>query len=285
MGTLAMLSAGGCFKSGSSSGTGGSTGGGDAGTGGAGAQSDAGTSDAAKPGDASTSDLRAGDAAAEASVPCTTSFGAGNPVQYAFNQGANNGWYQYIGHDEGMTGLTSSLGASFTDGHSCPGSLVFAVNFVAYQMPAIHNESAATEIYYGDSPNGKNWSAYKALHAWVKVQTADRQGLNGVYFYVKSGNGKYQSSFGASTELADWHELVIDLTVPASGFNGVVPNDVQLIGFEVALNQTPPTGAPPTPSQAVLSVDDIWLEALAPADGGATDGAATGDGGDASTGQ
>jgi len=52
-------------------------------------------------------------------------------------------------------------------------------------------------------------------------------------------------------------------------------NDVQLIGFEVALNQTPPTGAPATPSQAVLSVDDIWLEALPPGDGGtdAADGA------------
>jgi hypothetical protein len=267
---LAMLTAGGCFKSSSPSGTGGAGG---AGTGGAGGQADAGSSDAANPTDASPSDVRVGDASPEAAGPCTTSFGAGNLVQYAFNQGANNGWYQFIGHDEGNTGLTSSLGASFTDGHSCPGSLVFGVNFMAYQTPTIHNESAATEIYYTDSPNGKNWSAYRALHAWVKVQTADRLGLNGVYFYVKSGNGKYQSAFGASAALADWHELVIDLTVPASGFNGVVPNDVQLIGFEVALNQTPPTGAPTTPSPAVLSVDDIWLEALPPADGGASDGA------------
>jgi hypothetical protein len=236
--------------------------------------------------DAIASDATA-DSRADASGACVTSFGAGNSVQYAFDLGANAGWYQFVGHDEGNTGLTSSLGASFTDGHSCPGSLVFAANFMAYQTATLHNESAATEIYFTASPNGKNWSAYKALHAWIKVQTADRLGLNGVNFYVKSNTDKYQGAYAPSAMLTDWHEVVIDLTVPVSGFNGVVANDVQLIGFEVALNQTPPTGAPATPSPAILSVDDIWLEALAPADGGATGDGAASDGGasDGATGQ
>jgi len=280
---IAILAPVGCFKSATATNDGGlggasGTGGAGATDGGTGGRTEAGTSDGSSDATSDGSSDATSDTSsdsAEASGPCTTSFGAGNPVQYAFNQGANNFWYQFIGHDEGNTGLTSSLGASFTDGHTCPGSLVLAVNFMAYQSPTLHNESVSTEIYFSDSPNGKNWSAYKALHAWVKVQTADRLGLNGVYFYVRSGGGKYQAAFGASATLSDWHELVIDLTVPASGFNGVVPNDVQLIGFEVALNQTPPTGAPATPSQAVLSVDDIWLEALPPGDGGtdAADGA------------
>ena len=74
------------------------------------------------------------------------------------------------------SGLTTSLGASFTDGHTCPGALVLGVNFTAYGSPPVHGEAAATEHYYAASPNGRNWSAYKALHAWIKVQTADPLG-------------------------------------------------------------------------------------------------------------
>jgi len=47
----------------------------------------------------------------------------------------------------------------------------------------------------------------------------------------------------------------------------------------------PPAGAPATPSQVILLMDDIWLEALPPSDAG-TDGGGEGGaetGGDAPT--
>ena len=207
----------------------------------------------------------AGDAARD-TRPCVTDFGASNPLQFAFNGGVNGGWNQFVGHDEADAGLTTSLGASFTEGHSCPGALSFAVNFSAYGP----RESGATEYFYAVSPNGRNWSAYKALHAWIKIQSVDPLALDGVYFYVKSGgNAKYQSDFGAGATLADWHELVVDLTNPGTGFGGVIPTDIQLMGFEVVLRTSPPPGGPATPSQIILLADDIWLEGLPPGDAGA----------------
>jgi hypothetical protein len=224
--------------------------------------------------DLGATDVR--EAGPDTSGPCVTSFGAGNTVLYAFNLGANEGWKTFVNND-GSNTLTTSLGASYSEGHSCPGSLQVGANFVAYQPPAQHNESASAELYYTASPNGRNWSAYRSLHAWIKVQTADVLGLNGVYFYVKSGGGaKYTSAFAASADLADWTELVVDLVDPGSGFNGIIPTDVQQFGFEVALNQTPPTGAPATPSPAILYVDDVWLEAKPPSDGGTGDAASDG---------
>jgi hypothetical protein len=225
---------------------------------------------------------------ADAGTACTTTFGAGNPVQYAFNGGANAGWYQYVGalSDLANSGLTTSLGASFAEGHSCPGALQFAVNFTAYGPTNAHGESGATEVFFGATPNGKNWSAYKNLHAWIKVQTADYLGLDSVFFYVKSGNQlRYQDASAISSILSDglWHELVIDLTNVGTGpTNGIAAADVQLIGFEVLLHMAPPAGAPATPSQAILLVDDIWLEGLPPGDGGA--GGQGGGGGGASGG-
>jgi hypothetical protein len=231
-------------------------------------------------GDVSVSDTGAGDTAphdtgSDVSGPCVTSFGAGNSLLYAFNGGANGGWTQFVTHDDANSGLTTSLGASFTDGHSCPGSLVLGVNFTAYGPPLLHGEAAATEHYYAASPGGQNWSAYKALHAWIKVQTADPLALAGVYPYVVSGPlGNYQGTSATSSDLADWHEVVIDLTRPAGGGAGVVATDVVKFGYEVVLNQTPPAGAPVNPSQVILFVDDIWLEAFPPADGGTGDGGA-----------
>jgi hypothetical protein len=74
-----------------------------------------------------------------------------------------------------------------------------------------------------------------------------------------------------------FRELVLDLTDPGTGpFNGVTPSDIQLMGFEVLLNMAPPAGAPATPSQVILLMDDIWLEARPPSDAGAD----AGDGGD-----
>ena len=222
----------------------------------------------------------ASDGATDASGPCVTSFGAGNPVQYAFNGGANAGWYQFV-TDNGNTGVTTSLGASFTDGHTCPGALLLGVNFTAYGLPTAQAPSGSAETYFGATPNGRNWTAYKNLHAWIKVTTADYQQISGVYFYVKSGNQmKYQSApVVTGPDLSDgrFRELVVDLTNPGSGpFNGVTPSDVQLMGFQVLLNMAPPTGAPTTPSQVILLMDDIWLEALPPSDAGSDGG---GDGG------
>jgi hypothetical protein len=287
VGALAVV---GCSKSSSSpSGTGGAGAardagvdrgtGGTVGTGGAGGTTDAGADRAGgQSGSDAGSDAGADagtDAGADAGMmACTTTFGAGNPVQFAFNGGANAGWYQYVSaiSDLANSGLTTSLGASFTDGHSCPGALQFGVNFTAYGPPNAHGESGATEIFFGTTPNGRNWTAYRNLHTWIKVQTADYLGLDGVYFYVKSGNQlRYQDAFAASSVLSDglWHELVIDLTNMGTGpNNGVAAGDVQLIGFELLLHMAPPAGAPATPSQAVLLVDDIWLEALPPSDGG-----------------
>ncbi len=93
---------------------------------------------------------------------------------------------------------------------------------------------------------------------------------------MKSGNQVYyQSDFAAGANLADWHEVVIDLTRAAqqTAFSGVMINDVQLIGFEALLNTAPAVGAPATPSQVLLLVDDIWLEAAPPSDAGTGDAA------------
>jgi len=209
------------------------------------------------------------DTGAHDAGPCVTDYGANNPVQYAFNGGVNGGWYTYT-RDDSNTGLTTSLGASFTEGRQCPGSIVLATNFTAFGT----HESGFLETYFGASPNnGRNWTGYKNLHAWIKAESADLTALNGVYFYVKSGNQMfYQSDFAASVSLSDWHEVVIDLTHPAANFAGVVPNDIQLIGFEAYLNTTAMAGSPATPSQVLLLVDDIWLEALPPSDAGTGDG-------------
>ena len=224
----------------------------------------------------------AADASPDVSGPCVTSFGAGNTLLYAFNGGANGGWTQFVTNDNANSGLTTSLGASFTDGHSCSGALLLAVNFTAYGAPLVHGESAATEHYYNASPNGENWSAYKALHAWIKVQTADPLALAGVYPYVYSGPApNYQGTSATASDATNWHEVVIDLTRPAGGGAGVVATDIVKFGFEVVLNMAPPAGAPPTPSPVYLLVDDIWLEGFPPADGGAGDGSAS----DAGSGQ
>jgi len=204
------------------------------------------------------------DTGARDAGPCVTDYGANNSVLYAFNGGVNGGWYTYT-QDDSNTGLTTSLGASFTEGGKCPGAILMATNFTAYGT----HESGFLETYFADSPNGRNWTAYKALHAWIKVETADLTALNGVYFYVKSGAKMfYQSDYAAGVNLSDWHELVIDLTRPPNNFTGVKANDVQLIGFEVYLNTAPALGAPATPSQVLLLADDIWLEALPPSDAG-----------------
>ena len=204
--------------------------------------------------------------------PCVTDFGAGNPVQFAFDKGVNEGWKTFATNNSNLTGLTTSLGASFTEGHSCPGSVILGLNFTAY------GQQGAIEFYYGSSPTSnppsKNWTGFKALHGWLKVETDTLSELNGVNFYMKSGNQMYyQAAFVAGANLGDWHEFVIDLTRPpnAAMFSGVMINDVQQIGFEAYLNAAPATGAPTTPSQVLLLVDDIWLEAAAQSDAGTID--------------
>jgi hypothetical protein len=199
-----------------------------------------------------------------------TDYGAGNSVLYAFNGGVNGNWYTYT-RDDSNTMLTTSLGASFTEGRKCPGSVLLATNFTAYGT----HESGFLETFF-NTP--LNWSAYKALHAWIKAESPDLGALNGVYFYVKSGaqQADYQSDFAAGVNLSDWHEVVIDLTHPANNGAGVVPNDIHLIGFEVYLNTAPTAGEPATPSQVLLLADDIWLEAAPPSDAGTGD---AGDGG------
>ena len=196
--------------------------------------------------------------------PCVTDYGAGNPVQFAFDGGANQGWTVFGTHN---SQFPLSNAASFTEGHSCPGALILGLNFTAY------GQSAATEFFYGLPPNGKNWTGYKALHAWLKAETDTLSELTGVYFYMKSGSQAfYQNNFVAGANLSDWHEVVIDLTRAPNNGNGVVINDVSQIGFEAALNAGPAAGAPATPSQVLLLVDDIWLEAAPPSDAGAVDG-------------
>lgn len=203
-------------------------------------------------------------------APCVTSYGAGNPVQFAFNGGVNAGWTTFATHNSDTTGLTTSLSASYTDGRMCAGALVLGLNFTSY------GQSGAIEYFYGVSPNGRNWTGYKALHAWLKAETDTLSELNGVNFYMKSGNQVYyQATFVAGANLGDWHEFVIDLTRAPNAGNGsgVMINDVQQIGFEAYLNAAPATGAPATPSQVLLVVDDIWLEAAPPSDAGTTDAA------------
>ena len=215
----------------------------------------------------------AGDVHGDGPSVCITSYGAGNPVLYAFNGGVNLGWYQFS-NDPPDGGVTTSLGASFTEGPMCPGALQLGVNFTAYGTPGGMAQSGSIETYFGDSPNGRHWTAYKNLHAWIKVLTADYQQIAGVYFYVKSAaQVRYQAATsvptGSDLSNGQFREVVIDLTNPGTGpMNGVAANDVQLMGFQVLLNNAPPTGAP-TPSQVILLVDDIWLEALPPSDAGA----------------
>lgn len=213
------------------------------------------------------------DTAPDASGPCVTNYGAGNPVQFAFNGGVNQGWYTFATHNSDTTGLTTSLGASYTEGRMCAGALLLALN------PTVYGQSGAIETYFGTSPNGRNWTGYKALHAWIKAESANLSELNGVYFYMKSGNAVfYQNAFVAGANLSDWYEAVIDLTRAPSNGNGVVINDVQQIGFEVSLNAGAGTG-PATPSQLFLLADDIWLEAAPPSDAGTDTGSATDAGG------
>jgi hypothetical protein len=197
--------------------------------------------------------------------PCVTDYGSGNSVQYAFNGGVNSGWYTYT-RDDSNTGLTTSLGASFTEGRKCPGSVLLATNFTAFGT----HESGFLETFF-NTP--RDWTTFKALHAWIKAESADLMALNGVYFYVKSGATQqfYQADFAASSSVSDWHEVVIDLTHPANNFAGVMANDIDLIGFEAYLNPSAAPGAPATPSQVFLLVDDIWLEAFPPSDAGTTD--------------
>jgi hypothetical protein len=204
----------------------------------------------------------------DAGGPCVTSYGAGNPVQFAFDGGANGGWTVFQTHYTGNPDplFTRSLAASFTEGYSCTGALLEALNFASY------GQSGAIEYFYGVSPNGANWTGYKALHAWIKMETSDPSEVSGVIFYMKSGGQSfYQSAFAAASSLADWHEVVIDLTRAPSNGTGVMINDVQLIGFETFLNATPAVGAPATPSQVLVLADDIWLEAAAAPDAGASD--------------
>ncbi len=223
--------------------------------------------------DVSVADTGAGDTGphdtgSDVSGPCVTSVGPRDRLLFAFNGGANSGWNHFSTSDlvDGG-GLTTSIGASFTDGHPCAGALLLAVNFMSYAAPTVHGEAAAIEYYYAASPNGQNWSAYKALHAWIKLQTADPLELAGVYPYVRSGPASsYQGTAAMTSDLTDWHEVIIDLTT------GGVPTDVVKFGFEVTLNMSPPPGASPTPSPVYLLIDDIWLEGLIPADAGAGDG-------------
>jgi len=262
---------------------GGGTGGRDGGTGSDVAPTDGGGGRDGGGTEVATGDSRpdtSAEAGSDGPSVCTTFYGAANPVQYAFNGGANNGWYQFL-HDSDTpnpsTGVTTSLGASFSDGKSCPGALLLRVNFMTYGLSTAQAPSGSTETFFGSTPNGRNWSAYKNLHAWIKVEATDYQQLAGVYFYVKSGNQMhYQDAVatGATLNNGQFHELVVDLSVvPTGPFNGVVANDIQLIGFQVLLNMAPPTGAPATPSPVNLLVDDIWLEALPVSDAGTSDAA------------
>ncbi len=218
------------------------------------------------------------DTGRDTSGPCVTNYGANNPVQYAFDGGANGDFKAFVAFDDSHTGFTTAIAASFTEGWTCPGALMLAANFNAYGS----HEAAAIENYYGFTPNGKNWTGYKALHAWIKVETADLSALNGVYFYVKSGMQLYyQSAYLAGANLGTWQEIVIDLTRAPnpSTFVGVVANDIQLIGFQALLNTAPALGAPANPSPVYLLADDIWLEGAPPSDAGTDAGSATDAGG------
>lgn len=208
------------------------------------------------------------DTGQDTSGPCVTNFGAGNPVQFAFDGGANGGWTVFQTHYTGNPDplFTRSLAASFTEGHSCVGALLEALNFSAY------GQSGAIEYFYGVSPNGANWTGYKALHAWIKMETSNPSEVSGVIFYMKSGNQVfYQSTFAGAAALADWHEVVIDLTRAPSNGTGVMINDVQQIGFETFLNAAPANDGSATPSQVLVLADDIWLEAAPASDAGVSD--------------
>ncbi len=222
-----------------------------------------------------STDTGAGDVVADMAMdtgpqdvgPCVTNYGAGNQVLYAFDGGANGGWTAFVKFDDSHTMFTTSLAASFTEGHSCPGSLLLGANFNAYGT----REAASIERYYG----GIDWTGYKALHAWIKVESADPSALNGVYFYATSGANQafYQSDFAAGANLGGWQQVVIDLTRAPNAGAGVMLNDVMAIGFEALLNTAPAVGAPAAPSEIFLLADDIWLEAAPPADAGTSDAA------------
>ncbi len=295
MGAMGATLFAGCSGGSGNNGTGGSSGTGGRGTGGSamdagtdhGSTADTGTgaggSNADARADVATdkgTDTGSGDTSADmavdtpvdtghdASGPCVTDYGAGNPVQFAFDGGANGGWVVFQTHYTGNPDplFTRSLAASFTEGHSCAGALLEALNFASY------GQSGAIEYFYGVSPAGANWTGYKALHAWIKMETATPSEVSGVVFYMKSGNQVfYQSAFAAGSALADWHEVVIDLTRAPSNGTGVAINDVQQIGFETFLNATPAAGAPATPSSVYVLADDIWLEAAPPVDAGTSD--------------
>jgi hypothetical protein len=300
MGAMGATLFAGCSGSSGNNGSGGSGGSGTGGRGGAGGSGvDAGTdhgstadtgtgtggSNADARGDLATdrgTDTGSGDTSVDMAVdtpvdtghdaggPCVTDYGAGNPVQFAFDGGANGGWVVFQTHYTGNPDplFTRSLAASFTEGYSCPGALLEALNFASY------GQSGAIEYFYGVSPAGRNWTGYKALHARIKMETSTPSEVSGVTFYMKSGNqAYYQSDFAAGASLADWHEVVIDLTRAPNTTNGsgVMITDVQQIGFETFLNPAPAAGAPATPSPVYLLADDIWLEAAPAPDAGGSD--------------
>ncbi len=66
-----------------------------------------------------------------------TNGGAGNPVLFAFDGGANGGWFKafqtslYDGSPDHRLHHVA-ISASFTEGKSCPGALMLAANFNAY---------------------------------------------------------------------------------------------------------------------------------------------------------
>jgi hypothetical protein len=274
-GALAMVGCGG----GSSGGTGGTTGTGGKGGGGGtttgtgghggatavggagGGAPDAGSDVHTGAGGAGTGGSDAGgDAGPIDATACTTSFGAGNRVLFAFDNGSTTGW-ESVGSDPADSGLTLSVGGTTTDGVACPGAAVLTAPFTVYGG-AGNTEQAQIDYQFFNNGGPLSYVGYSKLHMSVKVVTtaygalAAIQPFAGLVSNATPATYPYLGQYTGGINSAAWREFIIDL----SGYSSA---DFKIgnLGAQVQLQGTAPGGGPAAPTTIQLLIDDVWLEA------------------------
>lgn len=204
---------------------------------------------------------------------CMTSFGPGSTLLFAFDHGANIGWSGQVDTDPGNSNLAASLslGATVTDGHTCPGAVTFTSPFTTYGPGGTAVEQTALTHFYG-TPQ-PDWTGSSKLHLWAKVVTDSPAAVNGIQAYVSSGPAfTFTGQFAGLAAAGGWQEIVIDFTMHPE----IVFSRIDGIGVEVQLKAAAPAAGPATPPSVTLLVDDIWLEGGGTGAGGGGNGGAGG---------
>ncbi len=227
--------------------------------------SDSGASDAAAT-DATVADASGSDSAAEGSASDAsdeaTVVEAAAPLQpellFGFDNGADLGWGA-----NPTANTTLSVGASLTDGHSCPGAVSLYATYAAY------GPNPLLSFNYGGNGGGSvDWSGRTKLHMWVKVLTTNYSTVAYVQAFVSANGYVFMSGGGFNgTQLSDgaWHESIFNIPpVPANPNpeGGAVfdPAFVNAFGAQIGTQSAAADGGPSVPPPTTLLVDDIWLE-------------------------